>query len=173
MSPSLSSTALIAERIRNQRLRLGLSQSQVAEQAGVTTQAISLWENGKTSPGGSNIAALAKALQCDISWLIEGQSDEDRIKELIENKGKTQQSSNNEAKSDELVDKQVNTLRNFISENEITDTSLTGDLYHLVQLFADLDSKRRAEVLRLAIEQWKESKMQELEKYDDLYNKLK
>ena len=59
----------IAEQIRKRRRALGLSQSAVADLAGVTRQAVSLWESGGEKAQSietlkaSNLVALEKALQ--------------------------------------------------------------------------------------------------------------
>lgn len=168
-----NNNSAIGARIRTRRTQLGLSQTQVAHESGVSMQAISLWENGKTFPGGSNAAALAKALKCDISWLLNGREGDENTQEwdvLDEELGRVRRE---QARRKHMQELQNIPLSNFISDREKTDPTLTEDLYHLVQLFGDLDKNRRAELLRFAIEQWRDYTAEELKKYEELYNKLK
>lgn len=58
----------IGSRIFEARKRRGLSQRQLAEAVGVTVQAVSQWENGKTDPT-SRIVRISAALHCDGLWL--------------------------------------------------------------------------------------------------------
>lgn len=55
--------------IRERRLRLGMSQNDLAIAVGVTAPAITQWEGGKTEPRGENRERLAEALQCQVSDL--------------------------------------------------------------------------------------------------------
>lgn len=62
--------------IRNQRLKLNLTQAEVAKEVGVTEATVSRWENGQISNmRRSKIAALAKVLQISPSALIDGSLD--------------------------------------------------------------------------------------------------
>ncbi|WP_018659325.1 helix-turn-helix transcriptional regulator [Allofustis seminis] len=59
------------EKIKNRRTELGLSQEYIAEQLGVSRQAISKWETGQTVPSTSNLLELEKLLQLNIISDIE------------------------------------------------------------------------------------------------------
>ena len=50
----------LGEVIRDQRTRCGMTQEFVAEQLGVSRQAVSKWESGASDPSTSNLLALAK-----------------------------------------------------------------------------------------------------------------
>ena len=50
----------LEEKIRNHRKQAGLSQEKMAEQIGVSRQAITKWENGTGVPDISNIVAIIK-----------------------------------------------------------------------------------------------------------------
>ena len=50
----------LGEVIREHRARCGMTQEFVAEQLGVSRQAVSKWENGTSEPATSNLLALAK-----------------------------------------------------------------------------------------------------------------
>lgn len=164
----------IGERIRRRRIEKGLSQIQVAEKSGVSMQAISLWEHGKTSPSASNITALAKALECEVQWLLEGgEYDENRVMSLIKGTNENKKIENKLENNNQIKGMQDSRLRDFISGKDIDDPSLAENLYNIARLFCDLDSSRRSEVLRFAIEQWKEAKDEELKKYESIYNKYR
>jgi transcriptional regulator with XRE-family HTH domain len=65
------------ERIRDLRLMKGLSQEAVAAQLGVTPQAVSKWENGKSVPDASMIVPLANIFQISADKLLDnGQAAE-------------------------------------------------------------------------------------------------
>lgn len=55
--------------IKSQRLKLGLSQAELAERVGVDQTAVSQWENG-IGPKRSRLAEVAKALECSVEDLL-------------------------------------------------------------------------------------------------------
>ncbi|KPL99268.1 repressor [Vibrio splendidus] len=61
----------LAERVKQRRKLLGLSQASLAELVGVAQQSIFKIEGGVTTKP-RNIISLAKALECDASWLLTG-----------------------------------------------------------------------------------------------------
>lgn len=62
----------IGERIHKLRKARGMIQPQIADAVNVSTQAVSLWENGSATPGSDKIIPLANALKCDPMWLLAG-----------------------------------------------------------------------------------------------------
>lgn len=60
------------DRIRQGRLKLGVSQEYIAEQLGVSRQAVSKWESGRSAPDTANLIALAGLLQVSVEWLAAG-----------------------------------------------------------------------------------------------------
>ena len=50
----------LGEAIKENRIRCNMTQEFVAEQLGVSRQAVSKWENGTSDPNTSNLLALAK-----------------------------------------------------------------------------------------------------------------
>lgn len=50
----------LGEALKTHRLRCGMTQEFVAEQLGVSRQAVSKWENGSSDPSTGNLLALAK-----------------------------------------------------------------------------------------------------------------
>jgi SOS-response transcriptional repressor LexA len=61
----------LAERVKNRRIELGLTQAQAAELAKISQQSWGSIEDGKTKKP-RNIIGIAKALQSDPLWLLEG-----------------------------------------------------------------------------------------------------
>lgn len=57
------------DRLRRLRRHRGLAQRKLAVKAGVTTETISHWECGHAYPRRYSIFKLARALDCDRSWL--------------------------------------------------------------------------------------------------------
>ncbi|MGI6181650.1 MAG: helix-turn-helix domain-containing protein [Agathobaculum sp.] len=59
----------LAERIRTYRQQAGLSQDKLAEQVGVSRQAVTKWEAGQTAPSTENLFRLAEALGVTVGRL--------------------------------------------------------------------------------------------------------
>ena len=59
----------LGERIKALRRRAGLSQEQVAEQVGVSRQAVAKWEAGQSAPSTKNLRKLAQVLQVGLEEL--------------------------------------------------------------------------------------------------------
>ena len=62
----------LGEKLRENRVRCKMSQEFVAEAVGVSRQAVSKWENGKSDPSTSNLIALAKLYGLSAEELLEG-----------------------------------------------------------------------------------------------------
>ena len=56
--------------IREARRKMGLNQTELAEQMGVTQSAVSHWENGETMPTPRQIPRLAEILNIRVSDLF-------------------------------------------------------------------------------------------------------
>lgn len=65
----------IAERIKQQRLKLGLTQVELAGRVGITQQSLQKIEDGQTR-NPRKILELATALDCTAEWLMHGKSRE-------------------------------------------------------------------------------------------------
>ncbi|MGQ6548281.1 LexA family protein [Serratia sp. IR-2025] len=63
----------LAERVKNTRIELGLTQAELAEKVGTSQQGILSIESGRTHRP-RYLPELAKALNCDIDWLLTGLS---------------------------------------------------------------------------------------------------
>ncbi|OAT37403.1 XRE family transcriptional regulator [Proteus myxofaciens] len=71
----------IAKRTKDKRIELDLTQSELANLAGTTQQSIEQLESGKTKRP-RFLPELAKALHCDLAWLLEGEHSSDAISEI-------------------------------------------------------------------------------------------
>ena len=66
----------LGEAIRDHRTALNLTQEYVAEQLGVSRQAVSKWENGTSDPSTSNLFALAKLFGIPVEELLKNVATE-------------------------------------------------------------------------------------------------
>lgn len=66
----------IGNRIRTLRKQLNYSQEYVAEQLGVTRQAVSKWEKDLTSPDTDNMIQLAQLLNSTVEYIASGKKDD-------------------------------------------------------------------------------------------------
>ena len=78
----------IGEIIQRERTRLGLSQEKLAEQVGVSRQAVSKWELGDAMPDTDKLVPLACALGISVDTLLDHhpQETEETLKEREEKK---------------------------------------------------------------------------------------
>lgn len=60
-------------RLREARERAGISQEELGAAAGVRLGSIYRYEAGRQEPKRGTIAAIARALDCDIRWLMTGE----------------------------------------------------------------------------------------------------
>ncbi len=65
--------SVMADRIRLARQRTGLSQAELAEQAGVTSSAVAQWENPRgTKPDLNHLLRVAVSTNVTLDWLATG-----------------------------------------------------------------------------------------------------
>ena len=62
---------LFGQRLREQRIKHGLTQEQLAEKIGVSRQSVSKWEQGISDPSTSNLFALAKLFGVSVEELLK------------------------------------------------------------------------------------------------------
>ena len=62
----------LSERLQENRVRCKMTQEFVAETLGVSRQAVSKWETGKSDPSTANLIALAKLYGIPAEELLEG-----------------------------------------------------------------------------------------------------
>lgn len=62
----------LGSRIRALRKDKKLTQVNVAKSVGVSSVAVTQWEQDSSKPGGNNLISLAKVLSCTPEWLLSG-----------------------------------------------------------------------------------------------------
>lgn len=65
----------MALNIKAERVRLGLSQEEVAENLGIHVNTLRQWESGKSVPNIMNLIKLTDFYKCNSDWLL-GLTDE-------------------------------------------------------------------------------------------------
>ncbi len=65
---------MFKERLKARREAFGLTQTELAHSVGLTSQAVSAYENGVRRASGEVIAAFADRLQCSTDYLL-GRTD--------------------------------------------------------------------------------------------------
>jgi SOS-response transcriptional repressor LexA len=68
---------MISKKVSSRRKELGLSQADLARAVGVSRGSVNKWEKGDISIKSNNLPPLAKALKCDVNWLLNGQESPD------------------------------------------------------------------------------------------------
>ncbi len=67
---------VIGAKIRMRRGELGMTQTDLAKQLGVTFQQVQKYEQGKNRVGGSRLAGVAKALDVPVAYFFDQSSEE-------------------------------------------------------------------------------------------------
>lgn len=65
----------MSERIKTAMDRVRISQTDIANQLGISPQAVQQWVTGLTSPKGTRLAKLAGILDVSVEWLLSGKDD--------------------------------------------------------------------------------------------------
>lgn len=65
----------LAERLKELRKKLGLTQEKIADRAGVKPRTIQRWENGSRTPDISSLACLCKLFDVSADYLLFGKED--------------------------------------------------------------------------------------------------
>lgn len=75
--------------IKEQRIKIGLSQSMLAEKMHVSREAVSKWENGHNLPDASIMLQLAEVLNVTVDDLLVGEKKDNRpVNEVLKRKNK-------------------------------------------------------------------------------------
>ncbi len=73
-----------AARIREARMRVGLTQREVSELLGVSTHTVWCWEAGKTKPTNEHLVELASRCEVSTDWLLGREVVEEELLEETE-----------------------------------------------------------------------------------------
>lgn len=154
MSKELESST-IGERIRNRRRQIELSQIQVAQRAGVSMQAVSLWEKDKATPSSTNLQALADALSCDVNWLLRGDSydEEAATNKMLEN---------------ENAKIQMRRRRREPTEPRYENSE---DPRFLMDMFRNLNPERKRKAVNYMLDLYREEAVEKLKSYENIMKK--
>ena len=61
---------IFTERLKELRLKKGLTQTELGEKVGVKQNTFTNWENGKREPSFVNLIKLADLLEVSLDWLF-------------------------------------------------------------------------------------------------------
>ncbi len=61
---------IFTERLKELRLKKGLTQTELGEKVGVKQNTFTNWENGKREPNFENLIKLADLLEVSLDWLF-------------------------------------------------------------------------------------------------------
>ena len=73
----------LGQRIRDCRQQAGLSQEKVAEQVGVSRQAVTKWEAGQTAPSTENLLKLAEIFHVPVEYLVESETQQRELAQQV------------------------------------------------------------------------------------------
>jgi transcriptional regulator with XRE-family HTH domain len=65
-------SVVIGKRIREKRLKVGLSQRGLADVMGKCPSSVAKWEQGRAVPQVPDLAKLARTLRCTVAFLLGG-----------------------------------------------------------------------------------------------------
>ena len=81
----------LSEKLYELRKKGGLSQEQLAEQLGVSRQAVSKWESGKAVPESDTLISISKYFNVSLDYLMK---ENDLVSEMVADKDETQIKAN-------------------------------------------------------------------------------
>ena len=65
----------MTKNIKSERVRIGMTQKQLADEIGVHVNSIRLWENGTSLPSAMNLLNMSHLFKCSPDYLL-GRSEE-------------------------------------------------------------------------------------------------
>lgn len=67
---------MIGKRIKERRMELQITQTQIQKQTNITSGNLSCIENGKYLPSAIALIELSRVLNCSVDWILTGESKE-------------------------------------------------------------------------------------------------
>lgn len=113
---------MIGDKIRERRLELGMTQSQVAELTKIKKNTISNYENNVSAPNENNIFKLMEVLKCDANYLFEWEKVTD-LELSIKEKNHIKKYRTLDEYGKEAVDKILDVEYNRCANNETSETN--------------------------------------------------
>lgn len=80
-------TVELGKRIKNRRLELNLTQSDIKQKTGISTGNLSDIERGRSAPSASALCELSDVLECSVDYILFGKSrntDKSRLSDIRE-----------------------------------------------------------------------------------------
>ncbi len=69
----------ISKNLKMLRLNMGLTQTQLSELIGITQNVYTIYESGRSMPGGELLIKMADAFNCSIDYLVGRENEEGNI----------------------------------------------------------------------------------------------
>ena len=66
------------KRLKQERLRLGLTCEEIAACLGVEVEEVVAWESGEREPMASQLRDLSRLFGCSLNWLVSGKGEAER-----------------------------------------------------------------------------------------------
>lgn len=66
------------KRLKQERLRLGLTCEEIAACLGVEVEEVVAWESGEREPMASQLRGLSRLFGCSLDWLVSGKGEAER-----------------------------------------------------------------------------------------------
>lgn len=112
-----------ADKVKDARISLGMSQTQLAQEVGVSSRSVQAYESGEKKPRQAMMAKLAKALKVSIRFLSDDECEDLQAEEedYRDNMPENLQGSEKYEKADEACDnlsEAVDNLEEVISSIE-------------------------------------------------------
>lgn len=98
---------ILKDRIKEERLNLGLNQNELASKLGLTNKSISRYEKGDRQPDYETLSKLADIFDCSIDYLLGRTNDRDNLVYggLVEGKPYTLEIDRSETDLPDTIDK--------------------------------------------------------------------
>ena len=103
------SVETVSARIREARIRKNMTQNNLADELGVSYQAVSNWERGNSMPDISKYEDLCRILDVSLEYLLGMGSETNTVEKILDNKN-----GNMDIKTEELV-----TIASLLPPNEL------------------------------------------------------
>lgn len=136
----------VSQQIRDARIGKNMTQSNLADELGVSYQAVSNWERGNSLPDISKYEDLCRILDLKLEDLLGGSSDTDAVSKFIDHrKGE---------KSDPMTVEEIESVADLLAPEDLKETvneyldKVTCDLKDIERLAPFLDKETLNELVR-------------------------
>ena len=130
-----------ADKVKDARISLGMSQTQLAQEVGVSSRSVQAYESGEKKPRQAMMAKLAKALKVSIRFLSDDEC-EDPVADIEKDNYIEEARERYGAKGARDMDQLLADNAALFAGGELSDEDKTAFMDEIQSLY--LDSKRRA-----------------------------